>query len=210
MDFLLDAGEYYYGHDNEEVSVDDFVSFIKHPFNRNKKFEFIDGRIVLMAGNASPNHQRIVKSIFKKFDNYLEGQICEVFFDLNLYLFREDLGKCENVYQPDILVNCDNNRITKRGCEGVPEFAAEVISQSTSVYDYHKKCPNYMRFGVKEFWVIDLFMNRILVYTKKGETDYNINEYTFYDDVRSELFPDLTVNFSEILEKLDKSELKWI
>ena len=59
MDTSLPLGQYYYGHKNE-VSVEDFFSFVKNPINKDKKFEFINRRIVLMAGAVSENHNIIV------------------------------------------------------------------------------------------------------------------------------------------------------
>jgi Uma2 family endonuclease len=195
---------YYYGHENDEISIEDFESFVKHPFNKDKSFELIDGRIVLMAGNATLNHQRIVKELFKKADNFLEGHPCEVFFDFNLYLFNNELGECVNIYQPDIMVCCDMDKLTKRGYEGVPDLIVEVISKSTGKYDYNDKRENYIKYKVKEYWLADPIKNKIFVYL-----DSSVNEYTFYDTVESGAFPGLSINFKEILEKLNKSELKW-
>ena len=192
---------YYCSHENDEISIEDFESFTKHPFNKDKTFELIDGRIVLMAGNANLNHQRIVKELFKKIDSFLEGQPCEVFFDFNLYLFGKELGKCANIYQPDIMVCCELDKLTKRGYEGVPSLIIEVISKSTGKYDYGNKCENYIRYGVREYWAADSMKNKICAYSKLGK-----REYTFYDRVESSVFPNLSINFKEILEKLDKSD----
>jgi hypothetical protein len=47
------------------------------------------------------------------------------------------------------------------------------------------------------------------VYVNKDQSNLVINEYTFYDKAESDIFPGLAIEFEEILEKLDKSELKW-
>ncbi|MCL2815012.1 MAG: Uma2 family endonuclease [Oscillospiraceae bacterium] len=201
---------YYCGYEDDEISIEDFESFVKHPFNKDKTFELIDGRIVLMAGNASLNHQRIVRELFKKIDIFLEGQPCEVFFDFNLYLYNTELGKCVNIYQPDIMVCCDADKITKRGYEGVPSLIVEVISKSTGKYDYKNKRENYINYNVKEYWLIDPVKNKIIVYVNDdAKSNAGINEYTFYDTVESNVFPNLSINFIEVLEKLEKSELRW-
>ena len=209
MDIPINPNEYFHGYENE-VSADDFMSFVRHPFNRNKKFEFIDGRIVLMAGNASINHQIITGYLFAEIRNHLEGQKCEVFFDLNLLLYKKELGKCQNIYQPDIVVNCDRSQKIKNHIEGVPEFVAEVISASTASYDYNEKRENYIKYGVKELWLIDLSKDRITVFINKDTGDPAIFKYTFVDEVKLDTFPGLTIDFGEILKKVDKSELDWI
>ena len=208
MDISLNpnAVEYYYGHEDESC-IEDFESFTAHPYNRNKKFELIDGHIVLMAGNASPNHQTIKGEIFGEIRNYLKGKPCRVFDDLNLYLFREDLGKCRNIYQPDIMVCCDASKITKRGYEGVPDLIVEVISKSTGDYDYGVKRNNYIRYGVGEIWIVDLFINQISV-DKKDETGTTY-KYKFDDTINVDILPGLSVDFTEILKIVDKSDLKW-
>ena len=209
MDIPLNPNEYFHGYENE-VSAEDFMSFIQHPFNRNRKFEFIDGRIVLMAGNASINHQTITGYIFGEIRNYLEGQMCEVFFDLNLLLYKKELGKCKNIYQPDIMINCDRSRKKSNHIEGVPEFVAEVISKSTGSYDYNEKRDNYIRYGVKELWLIDLLRDRITVCINKNISNPVTIKYTFSDEVSLDTFPDLTIDFKEILKKVDKSDLDWV
>ena len=200
---------YYYGYENGEISIEDFESFVKHPFNKDKTFELIDGRIVLMAGNASLNHQRIVKELFKKIDSFLERQPCEAFFDFNLYLFNEELGECANVYQPDIMVCCEMDKITKRGYEGIPSLIVEVISKSTSKYDYGNKRENYIRYNVKEFWLVDPIKNKISVYANDAKDPFAAKEHTLRDKVESSVFPGLSIDFGDILEKLDKTDLGW-
>jgi len=201
---------YFCGYEEDEISIEDFESFVRHPFNRDKSFELIDGRIVLMAGNAGRNHQRIMVDMSVEIGNYLKGKKCEMFYDFNLYLFNEELGECVNMYQPDIMVCCDAGKITKRGCEGVPDLIVEVISQSTGKYDYSKKYDNYIKYGVREYWIVDCLKNKIFVHVNTDGSKPKTNEYTFRDKAESVIFPGLSVDFGEILKRLDKSELKWL
>ena len=202
---------YYYGCEDGEISLKDFESFTRNPLNKFRSFELIDGRLVLMAGNASSNHQRIVMEMSTDFNIYLRRQRkkCKVFNDLNLYLFNEEFGECRNRFQPDIMVCCDKTKITKRGYEGVPSFVVEVISKSTGVYDYGRKFDNYIKYGVQEYWIADMFENSIFVHLNTDKDNLVVNEYTFYDKVESVIFPGLSIDFAEILDRLDKSELKW-
>jgi Uma2 family endonuclease len=191
----------YYAREKEgPTSLDEYWAFCLLPENRNKTFELVNGRIKLMAGNASSNHQRICGYIFRKIGNYLEGKNCEVFTDLNVYLFEESMGKCKNVYQPDIMVGCDRDKATNRGYEGTPEFIAEVISKSSASHDYIEKYYWYMLYGVKEYWIVDLFQNKIVVYINGNEEEEKppeINVYSFNDKVKVEIFEDLWIDFKE-------------
>ena len=37
----------------------------------------------------------------------------------------------------------------------VPELVIEVVSPSSRHRDYHEKPEEYLRFGVKEYWIVD-------------------------------------------------------
>ena len=61
------------------------------------------------------------------------------------------------VVQPD-LVHVDPSRahmITRRGIEGPPTLAVEIISPSTPAIDRVKKLALYARYGVPYYWIVD-------------------------------------------------------
>jgi Uma2 family endonuclease len=150
----------------------------------------------MMAGNASTDHQRICGFLYRKLGNYLEGKTCQVFCDLNIYLHDED-GQCKNVFQPDVMVGCRSEKFSKRGYEGAPEFIAEVISKSTASHDYITKHFYYMLYGVKEYWVVDLFQNKVTVYINGGEGLPEVHVYSFDDEIRPRVFEDFVIDFKE-------------
>ena len=196
----MDAQIFWDDEDMVETSVEDFIKMINLPENRHITYELINGYIYMMAGNATSNHQRISGYIFSEIHQYLRGKRCEVFQDLNVYLFNEDFGKCKNVFQPDILVGCDKNKMTNKGYEGTPEFVVEVISKSTAYYDYLIKYRFYMEFGVKEYWIVDLYKKQIVVYINDGENSPDIYKYKFTDKITINVFKDLIIDFNEILK----------
>jgi len=189
-----------YDEDFKETSFEEFIEMVNLPENQGKVYELIDGYVYMMAGNATTNHHRISGYISRKVGNYLEGKPCEIFQDINMYLFREDIGECKNVYQPDILVGCDKNKMTDRGYEGTPEFIVEVISKSTATKDYFVKPKMYMEFGVKEYWIADPYIKQVVVYTNNGDNSPVVEKYTFDDEVTIGIFGDLSIDFKEILK----------
>ena len=198
----MDARALWYDEDDDagETSIEEFLKLINLPENRNKTFELVNGYIVMMAGNATSNHQRISGYIARKIGNYLAGKRCEVFQDLNIYLFDEDFGKCKNVYQPDILIGCDKDKMTNKGYEGTPEFIVEVVSKSTAKHDYFTKSKIYMQYGVKEYWIVDLLKKQIVVFINGGEDSPDIYKYKFTDKITIGIFGDLIIDFNEILK----------
>jgi Uma2 family endonuclease len=128
--------EYMFNEPEGETSVNEFIDFINRPENQTKKFELLDGYIIMTAGNTSMNHIRVCGHIARRIGNYLEGKKCEVFQDANVYLYKEEIGRCKNIFQPDIIIGCDSRKATNKGYEGTPEFVAEVTGKSTSRMDY--------------------------------------------------------------------------
>ena len=186
----------------KEVTFDNFMEFINLTENQDKTFELIGGYLVAMAGNATSNHQSICSDIVREVGVYLKGKHCKVFQDLNVYLFKEDIGKCKNVFQPDIMVGCDRSKMTNRGYEGSPEWVIEVISKSTARNDYFTKLNYYMEYGVAEYWIVDQFANQIVVYLNSDEGSPLVQRYTFSDSVKVGQFDDLYIDFNEVLLSL--------
>jgi len=186
-----------------ETTLDEYTRFINLAENREKRFMLIDGYIVAMAGNASFNHIRICGYISRKIGNYLEGNTCEVAQDANIYLFKKGIGSCKNVFQPDIMVGCEKDKMTDRGYEGTPALVVEVISKSTASHDYFVKCARYMQFGVKEYWIVDSLKNQILVYINCGEDPPDVYRYTFDDAVEFNTLEGLVIDFKNIAKNLD-------
>jgi len=197
----------YYGDIEGDITVDEFLKIYDLPDNEGKKLELIDGHIVAMAGNANINHHRISGFLFNKIYNHLEGKPCEVFQDINVYLYNEGSRKNKNVFQPDIMVGCDRDKMALGGYKGAPDFIIEIISKSTSSNDYLLKTYHYMKSGVKEYWIVDLYQNLISVYINDGDDSLIVRAYTFNDEIKISILDDFNIDFNidfkEILKIVD-------
>ncbi len=159
-------------------------------------FEEPEGETTL---DDTGTHDRITTFLITEIGHYLKGKKCEVFHDLNVFLFNEDIGRCKNIFQPDVLIGCDRNKVTDRGYEGTPDFIVEVVSKTSARTDYIVKCDAYMRFGVKEYWVIDTFQRQIIVNLNTFDGSYKITSYTFDDVIIVSVLEDLSIDFKEIM-----------
>ncbi|MCL2095668.1 MAG: Uma2 family endonuclease [Oscillospiraceae bacterium] len=142
----------------------EFIAFTETTDER-ERYELIDGRIYMMA---SPNvsHQDIAGYIYTKFRNYLSGKKCRAFISpLDVVLFKKDESKeqSQNVFQPDVFVVCDPDKIKEDRIYGAPDLVIEVVSPSSKRHDYAKKAAVYMRCGVREYWVADPMAKKIYV-----------------------------------------------
>jgi Uma2 family endonuclease len=201
------AREYEYADvQKSEMTVYEYRNFIRRLKDPRFRFELCDGYLVMMAGGASPIHHQICGYIARSIGNYLEGKKCKVFQDMNLYLYNDDIGKCKNAFQPDVMICCDRGKYTSHGFEGVPDFIVEVISQSTARHDYITKLEKYMQFGVKEYWIVDIFKDQILVYLSQENGPPLVKQRSFDNKIKISIFEDLKIDFPELFRMLYEDE----
>ncbi len=75
----------------------------------------------------------------------------------------------KTMLQPDVVVICDTNKVRKWGVYGAPDFVLEVISPSTKKRDCTKKVAKYADAGVREYWILDPYQKRLVIYLFESE-----------------------------------------
>ena len=120
--------------------------------------ELIDGEIVNLA-SPSRQHQRISGRMFSAFDRFIlaNGGSCEVYQTIDVQL------NDKTVVSPDLCVICSPEKRNLHGCTGAPDFICEIVSTNRSD-DYVRKLYLYQISGVREYWIVDPFHERTLVY----------------------------------------------
>lgn len=73
-------------------------------------------------------------------------------------------------------------------------------ADSSFTYDTQKKAPLYAKGGIREYWVIDLNSNRVLVYTRLRDGQYsNIRTHNRGDRFTSQRFPGVEFKVRDLL-----------
>ncbi|MDR0875599.1 MAG: Uma2 family endonuclease [Clostridiales Family XIII bacterium] len=129
------------------------------------RYQLVNGVPYMMSPGPNRIHQEILISIAATIHAYLDGKPCKVFaapFDVR-FAESEDT---DNVFQPDVMVVCDEEKIDDRGIKGAPDFVAEILSPSTARLDRGEKYDVYEKEGVKEYWIIDPQAKLIETYTR--------------------------------------------
>jgi len=124
-------------------------------WDEDVRAELHDGEVVMMAPPLRV-HQGIVTKLVIQIGNYLEGKECKVYpAPFGVRLFPEKDDSDTTVFEPDIVVVCDPEKLDDRGCKGPPDLVIEITSPSTARYDRIYKLRKYQKAGVKEYWIVD-------------------------------------------------------
>jgi Uma2 family endonuclease len=179
----------------ERYSYEQFLELTKDV----ERAELIDGEIYMLA-SPSPEHQRISMRLSNKLFNYLQGSNCEVFTaPLDVVLENEATDEKQSV-QPDLVIICDKSKFTTINYTGVPELVIEILSPSTTSKDTIKKMDLYMKFGVKEYWIIKPKSKAADVYLLEDGVYTEPMAYSKDDILRSNIFDDLSIELKAIFE----------
>ncbi len=171
-----------------------------------RRVELIDGVIYDMAAPSS-DHQIIGFQIGYQIESYIEANngACMPFIaPCDVQIDCDD----KTMLQPDVFVLCDKSKFRHSHIYGAPELVVEILSKSTSKKDRHIKYEKYYSAGVQEYWIVDPFRERVIVYLFHVEGDIEADEedihvYTFEDKIPVGIYHGkLEINFAKIKQRM--------
>ena len=116
----------------------------------DERWELIDGKAYDMTPAPTTTHQRIAARFYSRLEAALDGKPCTAFIaPTDVVLSRHD------VVQPDVLVVCDEKKITRENIQGIPDVVVEVLSPASARKDRREKKDLYEKFALKEYILID-------------------------------------------------------
>lgn len=147
----MDGSAYQYDH----YTADEYYDAIA---DRENRTELLDGIIVDMA-SPKIRHQRISRRLTGRLERFIEANSgkCEPFETIDVKL--DD----SNIVVPDVMIGCDPEKFDEQKYNGAPDFVAEIVS-SNRTNDDIRKLELYSRSAVREYWIIDPQLERVLVY----------------------------------------------
>ena len=157
------------------------------------KWELIKG-VFKMSPAPLDKHQRISVDMVTMINMHFKRKKCEV---------REapyDVVLGNNVVQPDICVICDTSKITRRGCNGIPDLIVEILSETNEKLDRLEKFNLYEEYGLKEYWIVhpdDEWIEKWILDGNKFKLLETITA-AGNTEIKSENFPDLVIKLNEI------------
>lgn len=174
---------------NKKYTYKEFLEITKDV----ERAEFIDGEIILQS-TPTLQHQNIIGNLLFEFKKYFNNKNCKPFiapFDIILQKENEETRRV----QPDLFVLCGEVDITKNELNRVPSLVVEVVSPSNASDDYIKKLNLYMKFGVKEYWIVSPKNKNVHVFVYNEENEVYNEPIIYYKDdiVNSSLFEGLSM-----------------
>jgi Uma2 family endonuclease len=159
----------------------------------NLRREVIDGELYVTPA-PSRAHQHAVGEIFVALRAHAKcvgGEALVAPFDIIL--------SAQNVVEPDVLYVAPDRMHTlgKRAAHGVPSLFVEVLSPSTTRADRGKKREAYARFGVPEYWIVDVEKHTIERCSDPVDGLYR-TIVVFDHDMAAATLPDFILSFEEI------------
>lgn len=166
--------------------------------------ELIRGRIQKMSPAPLTRHQVIAGRIFSDLERHLRRKPCQVFiapFDVRLPKKSETSDEeILTVVQPDVCIVCDETKIDRRGCLGVPDMVVEVLSPGNTAYDTQDKYRLYEEFGVQEYWIVSPGDENVIVYHLQDGKYALYAEYAEPGDIPVATLPGFSLQWTEIFE----------
>ncbi|MEN8180181.1 MAG: Uma2 family endonuclease [Pseudomonadota bacterium] len=136
----------------------------------DEQWEMIDGEAYNMTPAPNIKHQNIVVNFARIIGNELKGKPCRPFVAPTDVVLSD-----HDIVQPDIIVVCDEKKITEANIQGAPDLVVEVLSPATALKDKREKKALYERSAVREYVIIDpieLYVERFVLKGKRySETE---------------------------------------
>jgi len=165
----------------------------------DERWEIIDGEACNMSPAPTLRHQRIVGKFYSVLEINLKGKSCTPFMAPTDVVFSKS-----NVVQPDILVVCDKNKLTKANIQGAPDLVIEVLSPSTASRDRRDKRELYEKYGVKEYIVVDIMEGLVERFYLDGNNVYGKSDiFTPEESISLFSLNNMEIPLPEIFEGIE-------
>ena len=170
-----------------------YADYLKTP--DDERYELIEGEL-LMTPSPVMRHQRISRKMLIALDNHVTDNDLGEVFDAPSDVYLDN----ENVVQPDILFVSKERLdiIGEKNIQGAPDLVIEIISESTAYRDLVQKKKLYVRFGVKEYWIVIPEESSVDIFTLKDNAFVLHKSYGKEDILQSPLLKKLKIELKKI------------
>lgn len=128
-------------------------------------WEYLDGRLVMSP--ASDRHENLFRFLLTLLSAFLDERGGGVVRGSRYPMRLDERWSPE----PDLLVVRDERRhlLTEQRLEGPADWVIEIASEGDPAFEVREKLPRYREAGIPEMWLVDPFVERLLVERKSGD-----------------------------------------
>lgn len=161
----------------------------------NLRREIIDGELIVTAAPRR-RHQLAVTRILVPLALYADRHGGEA-----LPAPRDVYLSDKSVVEPDVVFTRAEHleRSEEPFVRGAPDIVVEVSSPSTRRLELHRKRDLYERYGVPEYWFVDLESDRIEVYRLEGGRYAHPRILERAESLESPIVPGLSISVDDVL-----------
>jgi Uma2 family endonuclease len=162
----------------------------------NAPYQLINYQLIYMPSPFN-KHQRVSKKLVFFIETYLYNHR----FGGELLFAPADVHFDEgNVYQPDIFFVSEERKsiVTDKYTYGAPDLVIEILSESTQHQDYEEKMKVYGKYGVVEYWIVDVEKASIEVYYNENREMKLVQKAEKGAQIQCKVIKGFILNTSEI------------
>jgi Uma2 family endonuclease len=168
--------------------------------------ELFRGKILKMSPAPLRMHQDISSKLHGELAVFFKKKPCKLYsapFDVRFPQKKEDTKdeQITTVFQPDLCVVCDIEKLDRRGCLGAPDWVIEILSDGNAPKEMREKYQVYEESGVREYWIIQPDTHSILPYVLENGIFIGKAPLLEGNDARPSIFPDLTLDLAYIFSE---------
>jgi Uma2 family endonuclease len=178
----------------EDLTYEDYASMS----DEGVRYELASGKLEAMSPAPGPLHQLVLQELVDAIKDTCGKEFVVFIAPVDVILSNTE------VRQPDLIMLHRSRmaQLSKRGIEGAPDLVAELLSPSSVKRDREDKRRSYARYGVPEYWIIDM-NNTMLEQYVLEEGDYRLAEvYTDDAPIRSDKAACLRFTMKQIMDAI--------
>ncbi len=180
-----------------------YADYLKWTFD--DRLEILKGKLFRMTPAPSRMHQEVTIIIGREISQFLKGKPCRVYtapFDVRLSRKNAADQTVTTVFQPDICVVCDLEKLDDRGCVGAPDIVVEILSPGNNRKELRNKYEIYEEAGVQEYWIVWPISQTFLKYTLDESGKYVPSRIlTGGDLVTTPILPGFVLDLEAVFEE---------
>ncbi|MBS6184643.1 MAG: Uma2 family endonuclease [Clostridium celatum] len=153
-----------------------YKQFLEYQSLTDQKTEYSNGDIFYMSP-THPNHNKVQNELYFQLRSILNNcNKCDVYTSDVAVKFENEESSYQ--FEPDIMITCDN-KFDGSIYKGIPNLIVEVLSRATKDRDKGLKLDIYEKFGVKQYWLVDINLREVIIYSDNINGKYKtIKTYT--------------------------------